>query len=241
LPVSFSRKNPLKNKPRIVVVIPAYNEEKSIVKVLQDMPMDWVDEVVVVDNNSTDETYEVAKQNGATVLKESFQGYGSACLKGIAYYQAQNPQPGILVFMDADYSDHPEELPSLIQPIFDKDIDMVIGSRALGNREKGSMTIPQIIGNKIASILLRLIYKVHFTDLGPFRAVKFDALMEIQMCDKTYGWTVEMQLKAAKLKMKTCEVPVTYRRRIGVSKVSGTMKGAIMAGYKIIATIFKYR
>jgi glycosyltransferase involved in cell wall biosynthesis len=205
------------------------------------MPMDWVDEVVVVDNNSNDNTFEVAQQNGATVLKEPFQGYGSACLKGIAYFTAQDPQPDILVFLDADYSDHPEELPSLVQPILDKNIDMVIGSRALGNREKGSMTIPQMMGNRIASVLLRLIYKVRYTDLGPFRALKFEALMKMEMCDKTYGWTVEMQLKAAKLKMKTCEVPVTYRRRIGVSKVSGTMKGAIMAGYKIIATIFKYR
>lgn len=230
----------MENKPKIGVIIPAYNEEKSIVHVLKDMPMDWVNEVVVVDNKSTDNTYEVAKAGGATVLKEPNQGYGNACLKGMAYFENQVEKPDIIVFMDADYSDYPEELPMLVKPIIDDHVDMVIGSRSLGKREKGSMTIPQIFGNWLATTLLRIIYKVSFTDLGPFRALKFDSLLAMQMKDKTYGWTVEMQVKAAKMKMKSVELPVTYRKRIGVSKVSGTVKGTVLAGYKIITTIFKY-
>ncbi len=230
----------MKARPRIGVIIPAYNEEQSVPKVIGDIPQEWVDQVVVVDNNSTDSTFEVVRKSGATALKESRQGYGNACLKGIAYFETCDPPPDIIVFMDADYSDHPEELPLLVRPIIYDGMDMVIGSRALGQREKGAMTIPQVFGNWLATTLIKLIYKVHFTDLGPFRSIRWEALQKMQMKDKTYGWTVEMQVKAAKLKMKTSEVPVTYRKRIGVSKVSGTVRGTILAGYKIITTIFKY-
>jgi len=226
--------------PKTVVIIPAFNEEGSIDKVIADIPQDWVDEVIVVDNNSTDQTAAVAARAGATVLSQPQQGYGNACLKGIDYAKSMNPTPDIVVFIDGDYSDYPEELPLVVGPIIEDDVDMVIGSRALGERERGSMTIPQVFGNWLATTLLRLFYGVRFTDLGPFRAIKFDKLMQINMVDRTYGWTVEMQLKAAKHKLKTCEVPVNYRVRIGFSKVSGTVKGAVMAGYKILWTIFKY-
>ncbi|WP_245701804.1 glycosyltransferase family 2 protein [Roseivirga misakiensis] len=226
--------------PNIKVVIPAFNEEKSIAHVINDIPKEWVKEVVVVDNRSTDQTAEVAKKAGATVLSETNAGYGNACLKGINYLSEPSRQPEILVFIDGDYSDFPEQLPELVQPIIDQDIDMVIGSRALGDREGGSMTFPQVFGNWLATSLLKLFYGVKYTDLGPFRAIKFDELLALQMQDKTYGWTVEMQVKAARQKLKTTEVPVNYKRRIGVSKVSGTVKGTVLAGYKILYTIFKY-
>lgn len=225
---------------KIVVIIPAYNEEYSIAKVVNDIPKGWVDEVIVVNNNSNDATDVNARNAGATVLHEETPGYGFACLKGIEYIKQLQPSPDIVVFIDADYSDHPEEMPFLIQPIING-MDMVIGSRALGKRENGSMTFPQVFGNWLATGLLRIIYNVSYTDLGPFRAIRYDKLMEINMQDTTYGWTVEMQLKAAKLKMKITEVPVSYRKRIGFSKISGTLKGSVMAGYKIISTIFKYR
>lgn len=223
---------------KIIVIIPAFNEAKSIDKVIAEIPQDIVNEVVVVNNNSSDETSKVARQAGATVLDEPRQGYGFACLKGIDYTKKQNPD--IIVFLDADYSDYPEEMRLLLKPIIDDDFDMVIGSRALGERQSGSMTIPQIFGNWLATNLLYLFYNVKYSDLGPFRAIKFDKLIALNMRDTTYGWTVEMQLKAAKMKMKTTEVAVNYKRRIGKSKVSGTVKGTIGAGYKIITTIFKY-
>lgn len=227
-------------KPKIVVIIPAFNEENSVGNVIRDIPKDWVDEVIVVDNNSSDETSESARAGGATVLREPKQGYGAACLKGLAYVAKMSEPPEVVVFLDADYSDFPEELPSLVKPILEDHMDLVIGSRALGNRERGSMTLPQVFGNWLATSLLKLFYGIRFTDLGPFRAVRYSALQEIGMVDTNYGWTVEMQLKAAKLKLKCTEVPVTYRQRIGVSKVSGTVKGAFGAGYKILYTIFKY-
>lgn len=227
-------------KPNIVVIIPAYNEEESIAKVVADIPKDLVNETIVVNNNSTDNTHQVAKEAGATVLDEPQQGYGAACLKGIAYAKALSPNPDIIVFIDGDYSDYPQQMPEVVAPILEQDIDMVIGSRALGKRQKGAMMPQQIFGNWLATFLIRLFYRVKFTDLGPFRAIKFDKLLAIGMKDQNYGWTVEMQLKAAKHKLKVTEVPVDYKRRIGVSKVSGTVKGTFMAGYKIIWTIFKY-
>lgn len=223
---------------KIIVIIPAFNEAKSIDKVIAEIPKDIVGEVVVVNNNSSDETSKVARQAGATVLDEPRQGYGFACLKGIDY--AKKQKPAIVVFLDADYSDYPEEMRELIKPITEDGYDMVIGSRALGERQAGSMTIPQIFGNWLATNLMRLFYGVHYTDLGPFRAIKFESLLALNMQDTTYGWTVEMQLKAAKMKMKTTEMAVNYRRRVGKSKISGTVKGTILAGYKIITTIFKY-
>ena len=228
-------------EPKIVVIIPAYNEENSIAKVINDIPQGLVNEVIVVNNNSNDATDLNARNAGATVLHEERPGYGFACLKGIEYIKQLQPIPDIVVFIDADYSDHPEEIPLLVQPIINNGIDMVIGSRALGKKEKGSMTLQQIFGNWLATLLLKIIYGVQYTDLGPFRAIRYDKLLEIDMQDTTYGWTVEMQLKAAKLKMKIMEVPVSYRKRIGISKISGTVKGTVMAGYKIITTIFKYR
>ena len=227
-------------KQKIVVVIPAFNEGNSVGRVVQDIPKDWVDEVIVVDNNSSDETERAARERGATVLREPRQGYGAACLKGLAYVDGMEQKPDIVVFLDADYSDYPEELPLVVTPIMDDDMDLVIGSRALGQCQKGSMTVPQVFGNWLATTLLRWFYGVRFTDLGPFRAVKYESLKRIDMVDTNYGWTVEMQLKAAKLKMRCTEVPVNYRERIGQSKVSGTVKGAVSAGYKILYTIFKY-
>jgi len=226
--------------PKIVVIIPAYNEENSIAKVVNDIPAGMVDEVIVVNNNSNDATDKNAQNAGATVLHEDRPGYGYACLKGIEYAKQLQPLPDIIVFIDADYSDHPEEMTLILHPILNDEMDMVIGSRALGKKEKGAMTVQQIFGNWLATGLLKIFYKVSYTDLGPFRAIRFDKLMEINMQDKTYGWTVEMQLKAAKLKMKIIEVPVSYRKRIGFSKISGTVKGTVLAGYKIITTIFKY-
>lgn len=226
--------------PIIDVIIPAFNEEKSIPSVLKDIPRAWVREIIVCDNNSTDRTAEVAAANGATVLFQPNKGYGNACLKGLEYVAAKKEKPNIIVFLDGDYSDHPEELPTLVAAITEGVADMVIGSRATGARERGSMTSQQVFGNWLATLLIRWFFGYRFTDLGPFRAIRYDKLLEINMIDKNFGWTVEMQVKAAKLKMRCEEVPVTYRQRIGVSKVSGTVKGTIMAGYKIILTIFRY-
>jgi glycosyltransferase involved in cell wall biosynthesis len=229
---------PASNK--IIIIIPAYNEEQAIDKVIADIPKHNVSLIVVVNNNSKDNTAGRAKLAGALVLNENRQGYGFACLKGIEYIQSQELNPDIIVFLDSDYSDHPEQLPALIEPIISRNIDMVIGSRALGNRERGSMTLPQIFGNWLATALIKGFYGVKYTDLGPFRAIKWQALQAMEMKDGTYGWTAEMQVKAAKSKLAIEEVPVNYRVRIGYSKVSGTVKGTILAGYKIITTIFKY-
>lgn len=225
----------------IDVVIPAYNEEESIPLVLNDIPKDLVRNIVVVNNNSTDNTVGAAEQKGATVLTETRQGYGSACLKGLNYISELATQPDVVVFLDADYSDHPEEMHEVIAPIKNEQFDMVIGSRATGEREKGAMMPQQIFGNWLATSLMKLLYGISYTDLGPFRAITWQGLETIQMADPDFGWTVEMQLKAAKHKLKIIEVPVSYRCRIGVSKVSGTIKGTIMAGYKILYTIFKYK
>jgi glycosyltransferase involved in cell wall biosynthesis len=228
-------------KPIVKVIIPAFNEERAIRLVLDEIPRAIVSEIVVVNNGSNDNTEAVAKQAGATVLNEPQPGYGRACLKGIGYLAKQVPPADIIVFVDGDHSDYPEEIGRLIQPIVEGQADLVIGSRSLGNREPGSMTPQQVFGNWLATRLLRLLYNVSFTDLGPFRAIRFTRLLELNMNDKTYGWTVEMQLKAAKRGLVCAEVPVRYRKRIGFSKISGTVKGTWMAGYKILHTIFKYR
>lgn len=225
----------------IVVIIPAYNEEKSVGRVLKDIPANLVREVIVVNNNSTDKTAIVAKLEGAIVLDELRQGYGFACLKGIDYLKKMERKPDIVVFLDADYSDHPEELPQIVAPILESDVELVIGSRALGDKERGSMTPQQVFGNWLATKLIKWFYGVVYTDLGPFRAIKYDKLIDLNMCDETYGWTVEMQVKAAKQGLKSIEIPVSYRVRVGKSKISGTIKGTILAGYKIITTIFKYK
>ncbi|QNL21723.1 glycosyltransferase family 2 protein [Hyphobacterium sp. CCMP332] len=222
------------------VIIPAYNEQDSVGLVIGDIPKDLVREIIVVNNASNDKTPHRAENAGATVLFEAEKGYGAACLKGMEYIKAKGSIPDVIVFLDADYSDHPEEMPLLLNEI-KNGANLVIGSRALGKKEKGSMTIQQIFGNWLATLLMKYIYGIKFTDLGPFRAIKWDALQKIDMKDRNWGWTVEMQVKAGKQNLKCSEIPVTYRRRIGVSKVSGTLKGTLMAGYKIIYTIFKYR
>ena len=221
------------------VIIPAYNEEKSIAKVIQDLPSS-VDEIVVVSNNSSDETLDVAKKAGATVLTEKRRGYGYACLKGISYIKSQSIIPDIIVFLDGDYSDYPNELNKLIAPITNEDFDFVLGARSKKLREKGSMTIPQIFGNWLATSLMAFFFSSKFTDLGPFRAIKYNKLIDLNMKDKTYGWTVEMQLKVLKRNYLYKEIHVKYRNRIGVSKVSGTLKGTIFAGIKILYWIVKY-
>lgn len=225
--------------PKVKVIIPAFNEQDSIANVIQDIPS-LVEEVIVVSNNSTDLTEVNAKQAGATVLTENRKGYGYACLKGMDYISKQKSKPDIIVFLDGDYSDYPEELTKIIAPIIEDNIDLVIGSRVKELREDGAMTPQQIFGNWLATKLMSLFFKAKFTDLGPFRAIKYDKLLALNMVDKTYGWTVEMQLKALKQKLSYTEVPVNYRNRIGVSKVSGTIKGSIFAGVKILSWIFKY-
>jgi glycosyltransferase involved in cell wall biosynthesis len=225
----------------VIVVIPAYNEENAVGKVVQAIPKQWVREIVVVNNNSNDQTPVVAQEAGATVVEQPLQGYGNACLKGLAYVATLSEPPEIILFLDADYSDYPEEAPLLIAPILDGEVDMVIGSRNLGKREKGAMTPQQIFGNWLATTLIKWMYGVKYTDLGPFRAIRYEALCQIDMQDKTYGWTVEMQVKAAKLGIRAKEVAVSYRNRIGHSKISGTIKGTVLAGYKIITTIIKYK
>jgi glycosyltransferase involved in cell wall biosynthesis len=226
--------------PIIKVIIPAYNEERSIGHVINDIPQEWVSETIVVDNGSKDKTSDIATANGAKVLYQPLPGYGNACLMGIDYLKNSDSKPDIVVFMDGDYSDYPAQLIQVIQPILNDQADFVIGSRALGNRERGSMTFPQVFGNWLATSMMRWFYGISYTDLGPFRAIRFKDLVNIDMQDKTFGWTVEMQIKAAKHKLRTTEVAVNYKKRIGVSKVSGTVKGTILAGYKIIFTIFKY-
>lgn len=225
---------------KIKVIIPAFNEQDSILHVVNDIPKSWVDEIIVVNNSSTDRTADKATDAGATVLHEDKRGYGYACLKGLEHVAQSDIKPDIIVFMDADYSDFPEELPKLVAPILEDEMDLVIGARVKKLRESGSMTPPQIFGNWLATFLMKLLYGAKFSDLGPFRAIKYEKLMELCMEDKTYGWTVEMQIKALKRKFKYTEIPVQYRNRIGVSKISGTVKGTIMAGYKILSLIFKY-
>ena len=226
---------------KIKIIIPAYNEEESIANVINDIPT-IVDEIIVISNNSTDKTEVNATKAGATVLKESRKGYGYACLKGMEYISNLeiSQQPDIIVFLDGDYSDYPAQLTELIAPIIDDNIDFVIGSRVKELRETGSMTPQQVFGNWLATFLMKVFFGAKFTDLGPFRAIKYQKLLQLKMEDKTYGWTVEMQLKAIKQHFSYLEVPMKYRNRIGVSKVSGTLKGTIFAGVKILGWIFKY-
>ncbi|MBK7379730.1 MAG: glycosyltransferase family 2 protein [Ignavibacteriales bacterium] len=221
----------------IFVIIPAYNEEKSIGLVVHEIPKNIVSEIIVVNNNSTDATDEHAKLAGATVLFESYQGYGAACLKGIEYLKNKNCD--IVVFMDGDFSDYPEELSLLINPILQDNFDFVVGSRILGKREKGSLPFQSRFGSVVAGLLINLFWRIKYTDLGPFRAIKFEKLLRLNMDDKWYGWTVQMQIRAAKQKLKTIEVPVSYKKRIGKSKVTGTLKGTVMASIIILKTIFK--
>jgi glycosyltransferase involved in cell wall biosynthesis len=229
-------------RPRIAVIIPALNEEASLPRVLADIPGDLVQEVVVVDNGSCDRTAEVARAYGATVLAEPRRGYGSACLRGIVYLKVEIPDrvPDIVVFLDGDYSDHPEEMAAVVRPIIMEDYDLVIGSRTKGEAEKGALLPQARLGNALATFLMRFLYGFTYSDLGPFRAVRFAKLLALGMVDRDYGWTVEMQIKAVKCGLKITEVPVRYRKRIGQSKVTGTWKGTVLAGYKILWTVARY-
>ena len=223
----------------IKVIIPAYNEADSIAQVIKEIP-NTVSEIIVVNNDSSDDTAINAEKAGATVLTERKKGYGYACLCGMDYVAKQANTPDIIVFIDGDYSDYPEDLSKVIRPIIEQDMDFVVGSRLKELREQGSMTPQQVFGNWLATFLMKLFFRATFTDLGPFRAIKYDKLLTLQMEDKTYGWTVEMQLKALKKRFTYIEVPVRYKKRIGISKVSGTVKGSIFAGIKILGWIFKY-
>lgn len=221
------------------VLIPALNEEGSISKVIASIPAAYRNLVVVVDNGSTDHTALQARNSGAVVLTEPVRGYGRACLNGLDYLSRLETPPEVVVFLDGDFSDYPEEMPSLINPILEGKAHLVIGARGAVNRQSGSMTTPQIFGNWLSAKLIRFFYGVSFSDLGPFRAIRFSTLKKLDLRDKDFGWTVEMQVKAAKMKIPCMEVPVRYRKRIGKSKVSGTVKGTILAGYKILFTIFR--
>ncbi len=227
--------------PVIDVIIPAYNEAESIGLVVSELPRDLVRDIIVCNNNSKDDTVGVAAAAGAVVVHEARPGYGSACLRGMAHIAArpEAERPDIVVFIDGDHSDYPEQLPEVVAPILAGQADLVIGSRALGNLEPGSMQPQQIFGNWLATTLIKLIYNIEFTDLGPFRAIRYSSLNALGMCDPDFGWTVEMQVRAAKAGLRCTEVPVHYRNRIGVSKISGTVKGTILAGHKILWTIFK--
>lgn len=225
---------------RTVVIIPALNEEGAIGRVIADIPSELVCEIIVVDNGSADKTIEVAAAAGATVLEQPQRGYGNACLKGLEYVATLPEKPDVIAFLDGDYSDFPQELKQLLEPIEDDLADMVLGSRVLGNRERGSLTPQQRFGNWLSTQMIKGMYGVTYTDLGPFRVIKYDKLLALGMIDRNYGWTVEMQVKAAKQGLRVMEIPVSYRNRIGTSKVSGTVKGTIGAGYKIIKTILKY-
>ncbi len=230
-----------KNLPGIAVIIPAFNEAEAIGRVIADIPRELVSEVVVVNNNSTDATAERARSAGATVLDEPRQGYGFSCLAGIDYLRAKPPseRPEITVFLDGDYSDYPEEMTSLLRPVMAGECDLAIGARV--RKGKGAMPGHQRFGNRLATTLIRLLYGVKFTDLGPFRAIRFDRLLALGMQDQTYGWTVEMQVKAVKQGFRICEVPVSYRARIGRSKISGSIGSSLLAGRRMIATILRYR
>jgi glycosyltransferase involved in cell wall biosynthesis len=229
----------MKKNPIIDVIIPAYNEERSLPKVIAAIPS-LVRHIVVANNNSTDSTGTAAANAGAQVVFEPQKGYGKACLTAMDWIKKQEIQPDIVVFLDGDYSDYPEELFDLIQPIIKNQVSLVIGSRALGERESGSMTLPQVFGNWLATTMMRYMQGAEFTDLGPFRAIVWKDLLALNMVDQNFGWTIEMQIKAHKAGLRYTEVPVNYRKRIGISKVSGTVKGVFGAGYKIIFTIFKY-
>jgi glycosyltransferase involved in cell wall biosynthesis len=224
--------------PRIAVIIPAWNEEGSIGRVIDALPRDYVGRVVVADNNSTDYTATVARKFGATVVPATRQGYGSACLAALAHLAADPPD--VVVFIDADFSDHPEQLPSLVDPILAGEADFVLGSRMLKRQPPGALLPQAIFGNKLACFLMRLFFNKRYTDLGPFRAITWPALAKLEMSDPNFGWTVEMQIKAARQALRTMEVPVDYRPRIGYSKITGTYSGTLRAGYKILLTLFRH-
>ena len=233
---------------KISVIIPVLNEENAIAKVITDIPKTvrtldekteaTVQEVIVVDNGCTDNTAVIASRNGARVITEPRRGYGSACLAGIA--TLATTEPDIVVFLDGDYSDYPTDMPQLLYPILEGKADFVIGARCADDARDA--LLPQArFGNWLACFLIKCFYGVRYTDLGPFRAIRYPQLLALNMQDKTFGWTVEMQLKAAKHGISVCEIPVRYRKRIGVSKITGTLTGTLKAGYKILTTLIYHR
>lgn len=224
---------------KIAIVIPAYNEKDSIGSVLSAIPSEFKSQTVVVNNNSTDDTFEIVNNLGFSVITEKRPGYGSACLAGVAFAK-RNFKFDTLVFLDGDFSDFPEDIYKLIQKQIDTNADLVIGSRNLGEAEHGSLMPQAKFGNWLATTLMNLFTGSEFTDLGPFRLIKRSAYDLIAMKDTNYGWTMEMQIKAMKIGLKCSEVSVRYRKRIGISKISGTVKGSFLAGYKILLTLFKY-
>ncbi|MCK5033513.1 MAG: glycosyltransferase family 2 protein [Calditrichia bacterium] len=228
-------------KQKIALLIPVFNEEGSICKVLADIPLNIVDEIVVVDNGSTDTSAQIAKSFGATVLSQHIRGYGAACLKGIDYLKSQSPQPDLLVFLDGDYSDYPEETANLVEKI-NEGHDFVLGSRVLGIEYfNATLSSHSVLGNKLAAFFLKYLFGGNYTDLGPFRIIKFDKLLQLQMADMNYGWTMEMQIKALRHKLIICEIPVRYRERFaGESKVTGTFWGSVKAFIKITYIVIQY-
>jgi glycosyltransferase involved in cell wall biosynthesis len=233
---------PPPSRLRIDVVIPAFNEQDSVGQVIRALPKERVRQVVVADNNSTDATARVAGDAGAVVVPAPRQGYGSACLAALAHLETMpaHEQPDIVAFIDADFSDHPEQLPLLVEPILSGNAEFVVGSRMLKPQPKGALLPQAVFGNKLACFLMWLLWRVRHTDLGPFRAISWPALRSLRMSDPNYGWTVEMQIKAARAKLRTQEVAVDYRPRIGQSKITGTISGTFRAGYKILWTIIRY-
>lgn len=221
----------------VSVIIPAYNEEDALPLVLREIPRDQVQEIIVVDNGSTDRTFAVAQAAQAKVVFEPRRGYGQACQAGL---HAVSTQADILVFLDGDYSDYPEDLPALLRPIEYDQADLVIGSRVLGQPEAGSLTPQQRLGNWLSCRLMAVRFGKRFTDLGPFRAIRRSALMQLKLRDPAFGWNVEMQLAALKAGFRVMEVPVRYRKRLGRSKISGTVMGTVRAGLGILGTIVRY-
>ena len=242
VPRASQAEKPCTAAARVDVVIPAWNEEGSIGRVIDALPPGWVRQVVVADNNSTDYTADVARKFGAVVVPAKRQGYGSACLAGLAYLEALPgaEHPDVVVFVDADFSDHPEQLPLLVEPILAGEADLVLGSRMLKAQPTGALLPQAVAGNWLACTLMRVFWGVRYTDLGPFRAIRWSALRSLGMADPNFGWTVEMQIKAARARLRVREVAVDYRPRVGISKITGTVSSTVRAGYKILWTIFRY-
>ena len=240
--VASKNSEELQSLKSVIVIIPALNEEQSLPLVLGDLPE--VGRVIVVNNGSTDETVEVARRCGALVVDEPRRGYGSACLRGLSEIEqrieAGEPPPQIVVFVDADHSDHADMLPQLVAPIFSGTADFVLGSRSLGKRDPGAMPFVALFGNQLSCFLMRVLFGAQFTDLGPFRAISYNKLRELSMCDTNFGWTIEMQIKATRARLVCLEIPVPYRCRVGQSKISGTITGVMKAGTKILWTIARY-
>jgi glycosyltransferase involved in cell wall biosynthesis len=226
------------SKNNITIIIPVLNEEEAIAKVLEDIPWNIVKEVVVVDNGSIDRTGEVAKRGGAKVIFEPLRGYGSACLAGMKYLEKSPPE--IVVFIDGDYSDNPGDLERFVNPILKEDFDFVIGSRILGEREKGALPVHSVFANKIFAKLVRVIYDLRLSDIGSYKAIRYSSLKSLEMNDEGYGFPIEMVVKSAKKKLRILEIPMNYRKRIGTSKVTGNLTASIKAGVKIFYIIFKY-